>query len=121
MPINNSISLDHNPSGDDEDGCTLANILPDEKTSEAPYKELAQKDAYKKTFQALMGTLSPFEALVLEEYLAERSYREAARNISKKLGVRHNAKSVDNSLLRIRKKAFEILSENGFEGAPIFL
>ena len=121
MPINNSISLDSSPSGDDEDGsCTLSDIIPDEKQTNAPYNNLSNKEAFSKTLEMLTVTLSPFETLVLEEYLAEKSYKEAAKNISKKLGIKHNAKSIDNSLLRIRSKALKLFLENGQEAIPLF-
>ena len=121
MPINTAISLDHNPnpSGDDDEGCALSNIIPDEKTSNAPYKNLARKESYARTLEVLKSKLSSFEVLILEEYLQEKSYEEAAKSVSKKTGVKYKAKSVDNSLLRIRSKSLKILRECVIDDAPI--
>jgi RNA polymerase sporulation-specific sigma factor len=122
MPINNSISLDHNPgqSGDEDDGnCSLSNIIPDEKSSSAPYKDLAKREAFARTLEVLKSSLSQFEIIVIEEYLAEKSYREAAKSVTRKTGIRYNEKSVDNALLRIRKKALEILRDGDIENIPL--
>jgi RNA polymerase sporulation-specific sigma factor len=124
MPINTAISLDHNPnsSGEDEDtsGCSLSNIISDEKTSCAPYRDLARKEAYNRTLEVLKSKLSHFEIMVLDEYLQEKSYEEVAKAVTKKSGIKYNAKSVDNSLLRIRKKSFDILKETGgIENVPL--
>lgn len=124
MPINTAISLDHNPNStgeeDDGGGCSLSNIISDEKTSSAPYRDLARKESYNRTLEVLKSKLSNFEIMVLEEYLQEKSYEDVAKAVSKKSGIKYNAKSVDNSLLRIRKKSFDILKENGgIENVPL--
>ena len=61
--------------------------------------------------------LSPFESMVLYYYLEGMSYKEMSKNISKVLERHCNEKSVDNALLRIRRKAIEIL---GGESLPMF-
>jgi len=121
MPINCAISLDHSPSGqDDDDSCILSNIIEDEKT-QSPDKILENSEAYSKTLKTIMDKLSTFEAIVLEEYLQEKSYKETAKNVTKRTGVRYNEKSVDNALLRIRKKAFEMISECEPDDIPLLI
>ena len=121
MPINCAISLDHNPSENGEDGnCLLSNIIEDEKTP-SPAKFLEKREAYSRTLQTITGKLSSFEAIVLEEYLQERSYKETAKNVTKRTGVRYNEKSVDNALLRIRKKAIEIMNECDEDEIPLLI
>jgi len=56
---------------------------------------------------------------VLEEYLNEKSYKEVAKSVSKRLEIRYNAKSIDNALLRIRKKAQELIREDNKDIIPI--
>ena len=122
QPINTAISLDHNPnsSGDDEDGCSLSNIIQDDKTSCAPYRDLAKKESYNRTLAVLKSKLSQFEIMVMEEYLQEKSYEEIAKAVTKRSGIKYNAKSVDNSLLRCRKKGLDILKESGgIENVPL--
>ena len=121
MPINNAISLDHNPTDkEDEESCILLNIIEDEKTP-PPDKALENNEAYSKTLKTIMSKLSTFEAIVLEEYLLEKSYKETARNVTKRTGIRYNEKSVDNALLRIRKKAVEIIKECEADDIPLLI
>ena len=119
MPINQAISLDQCPMDGEDGNCTLANIIADDKNSAPPYKELANKECYQRTLNTIRTHLSKFEIIVLDEYLNDHSYKEAARNITKKTGIRYNEKSVDNALLRIRKKAAEIISEHDEEAIPL--
>jgi hypothetical protein len=57
--------------------------------------------------------------VVLEEYLNEKSYREVAKGVSKRLLMRYDAKSIDNALLRIRKKAQEFIRCNNKDAVPL--
>jgi RNA polymerase sporulation-specific sigma factor len=121
MPINLAISLDHNPSDQDDDGsCMLSNIIEDDKIL-PPDKTMANNEAYSKTLKTMMNRLSIFEAIVLEEYLQEKSYKETARNVTKRTGIRYNEKSVDNALLRIRKKAIEMVKECDIDDIPLVM
>ena len=121
MPINNAISLDHNPNESDEDGsCVLSNIIEDEKTPQ-PDDALENSEAYYKTLKTVMERLSTFEAIVLDEYLQEKSYKETAKNVTRRTGVRYNEKSVDNALLRIRKKAIEMIKDCEADDIPLLI
>lgn len=112
MPINKAMSLDHSPSGEvDDENCSLSNIITDERHCEPPFKEMDQREAYELTLRTLKARLSEFEIVVLEEYLRDHSYKDAAKNIVKRIGHERDEKSVDNALLRIRKKAAELLAE----------
>jgi len=111
-PMNYAVSFNYNPI-DPEDGtggnCTLSNIITDDVNDKTPYDEHSQNEAYEWTLNQVKKKLSPFETIVLEEYLRDQSYKEMAGSISKRTGVRFNEKSIDNALLRIRKKASSVL------------
>jgi DNA-directed RNA polymerase specialized sigma24 family protein len=120
--INRAISLDSSPvaNGDEEDGRnTYANIIKDNKMGVD--EELETNEAYEVTKNTLMNALSDFEKIVLNEYLSSSSYREISTNLSDKTSKRHNTKSIDNALLRIRKKAMQLKKYGKFEDLPIFM
>ena len=118
--INFAVSLDSSPSGDETDGKnTFANTVSDGKdTHDTMYEK---NEAYEKTKVSLLKSLSEFERVVLEEYLSSSSYKEIATNISLRLEERHNAKSIDNALLRIRKKATHLKIFAKPDDIPIFI
>lgn len=118
--MNQSISLDSSPLQDDEDGTnTFANIITDKK--DPADKMYEQGEAFNVTKLALMSALSEFECLVLEEYLSGAPYKEIAKNLAKKTRTRYSTKSVDNALLRIRKKAFQLMKHAKVEDLPMFM
>jgi len=121
MPLNTSISLDHAPAGmEDEDGsCALSNIIPDKKPGRQPFSEMARSESFERTLSVLTATLSDFEKSALMQYLQDKSYREAAKNLTKIMGRRCNERSVDNALLRIRKKAMSIKDDLGEDSLPL--
>lgn len=121
IPMNTAISIDHSPAENDDDNMSpLSNVIADDDKKTMPFKKLVDKESFACTLQTVKEKLSKFEAVVLEEYLNEKSYKEVAKNVSKKLSVKFNAKSVDNALLRIRKKAEQLLSESGEQELPLF-
>jgi len=118
--INQAISLDSSPLRDDGNvKNTYANIISDGKLTAAV--QIENNEAYKVTKGSLLNELSEFERLVLDEYLSSSSYREISKNISKTLHERHNAKSIDNALLRIRKKAMHLKKHGKIEDLPLFM
>jgi RNA polymerase sporulation-specific sigma factor len=118
--MNRAISLDSSPLGDDDDGKnSFLNIIADEGLSGDKVAE--NNEAYRITKTALFNALSSFEQVVLEEYLSSSSYREISKNVTKKLGTRYNTKSIDNALLRIRKKAMYLIEHSKMEDVPLFL
>jgi RNA polymerase sporulation-specific sigma factor len=118
--MNQSVSLDSPaPNNDKNDSkSTFANTLAD--TADPINKTIVINESYKITRDFLMDNLSSFEQVVLGEYLSSSSYKEISKNVSKKLGKRHNTKSIDNALLRIRKKAIELREDGKLEDTPIF-
>jgi RNA polymerase sporulation-specific sigma factor len=115
MPMNRSISLDEVFSSEDDDGnCSLQNIFEDKKDF---FQDLCLSEEKQKTVEILRELLSPFESLVLYYYLEGLSYREISFGISDTLQKKCNEKSVDNALLRIRRKAVEV---QGSTNLPLF-
>lgn len=119
--INQAISLDSSPNRQDDEHnkTTYANIIADNKIT--CDKNLEINEAYEITKNTLFDSLSEFEQIVLNEYLSSSSYREISKNISSLSGKRCNTKSIDNALLRIRKKAIHLLKYSKKEDLPIFL
>lgn len=120
MPLNTSVSLDHAPAGhEDDENCTLSSIIPDTVHGKPPFTEMARSESFDRTFTAINAVLSDFERAVLMEYLKDKSYREASRAVSKVQGKRCNERSIDNALLRIRKKALMLKKEMGDDDLPL--
>jgi RNA polymerase sporulation-specific sigma factor len=122
MALNTSISLDHAPSGKDEDGdesCLLSNIIPDTINGKPPFTEMERTESFERTLASINSVLSDFEREVLLEYLKDKSYREAAKTMAKTHGSKCNERSIDNALLRIRKKAMAIKEGLGEDGLPL--
>jgi len=118
--INQAFSLDSSPVDSDNDSkFTYANTIPDD--IDPSDKEIEGKESYAMTRDALMSELSPFERVALEEYLSGCQYKEIAKNVSKILNKRYNTKSIDNALLRIRKKAERLMKIGRLEDIPLFM
>jgi RNA polymerase sporulation-specific sigma factor len=119
--INQAISLDSSPMKEDDDGnsTTYANIIADSKLTCDDTME--ENEAYNVSKKTLFNALSDFEKVVLSEYLSSSSYREISKNITRILKKRYNTKSIDNALLRIRKKAIHLMKYGRIEDLPIFL
>jgi RNA polymerase sporulation-specific sigma factor len=114
--LNTAVSIDASISKNDEDKeCgTMANMLADD--GDFIEKICADEDK-KKTIKILMDVLSPLEKSVFKCYLEKMTYREIAVSISKCHGRTYDEKSVDNALLRIRSKAYD-MKEKG--DMPLF-
>lgn len=118
--INQAISLDSYPLNSDEDSHnTFSNIIPDKE--EPVDKKTANEEAYSVTRDTLLSFLSDFERTVLNEYLSTSTYKEIATNITKLNRKRCIPKSVDNALLRIRKKALYLKKYGKIEEIPLFI
>jgi len=118
--INQAISLDSYPLNSEEDSHnTFSNIIADKEDSVD--KKTANTEAYMVTRKALLDVLSDFERTVLHEYLSTSTYKEIATNIAKNNRKRCVPKSVDNALLRIRKKALYLKRYGKLEEIPIFI
>lgn len=120
LSMNQAISLDSYPLNFDEDSHnTFSNIIPDK--SEPIDQKTANDEAYTVTRDTLLSVLSDFEKTVLNEYLSTSTYKEIASNITKINRKRCVPKSVDNALLRIRKKALSLREAGKIEEIPIFI
>lgn len=118
--MNQAMSLDSHPSNVDEDSnSSFSNIIPDKE--ESVDKKTASEEAYKVTRDTLLNILSDFEKVVLNEYLATSTYKEIATNIAFGNKKKCIPKSVDNALLRIRKKALLLKQAGKLEEIPIFI
>jgi len=118
QPMNQSIPIDQACSSTDnvaEEGPGLLNVLHDEENF---FDEMCRSEDIDLTLHKLVVSLSRFEALVLKYYLEKSSYREIAEMVSWELRKEYDEKSVDNALLRVRKKAVELYC-NG-EDLPLF-
>jgi RNA polymerase sporulation-specific sigma factor len=122
--INQAVSLESSPlrnddNNDGEEKTTFSNIISDKKPIVS--EEVERNEAYQITKGTLMGSLSDFERVVLREYLESSSYDEISDNISGALSKKCNTKSIDNALLRIRKKAIHLKRYSKLEEIPIFI
>ena len=121
-PINQAISLDSpikdNDSSDTGERNTLSNVIQDPEMTAGDI--LDKNESYQVTLDALSEILSRFECVVLDEYLKSGSYKDISRNVSQRLSKGYTAKSVDNALLRIRKKAQELKRKTKVEKIPLF-
>jgi len=118
--INRAISLDSPVnSGDEESNNTYSNTVADDRPSTDKLTE--KEEAYRITKCSLLDVLSDFEKIVLDEYLSTSTYREIAKNIRKKTNKRCLTKSVDNALLRIRKKAIHLKKHSKSDDVPLFI
>jgi len=120
--INQAVSLDSCPtdSNGEQDGKnTLGNIIGDSRASAD--EELECNEAFDITKSTLLSFLSEFERMVLEGFLVSSSYEEIAKNVSKKVRKRCKTKSVDNALLRIRKKATQLMKHGKLDDIPLFI
>ena len=67
-----------------------------------PEKLVIDSESFGELLEKIDITLSPFESSVLSLYITDISYEEIARKLGK------NTKSVDNALLRIKRKLAQL-------------
>lgn len=115
--MNRAVSIDR-PIDDDSNN-TFMSVLHDD--SDPADKISEDKEAFEVTKSSLSVTLSEFERMVFQEYLAGGSYKEIARNISKKTNEKCKQKAVDNALWRIRQKASSLKEDNDGSPLPLFM
>lgn len=126
FPLNNSVSLDYNPTGDDGDeSCTLANIITDEENPMNPSEITGAAESREWLTGLLRDKLSDLEKSVFDEFMNDQTYREMAKGVTKKTGdvmsgPEKPEKRVDNALLRIRKKARIIIEQEMKKGNSVF-
>ncbi|MCK9575621.1 MAG: sigma-70 family RNA polymerase sigma factor [Clostridia bacterium] len=96
-PLNDYVFIAFNESEEDEE---LGLVIPSQNLD--PEQQFINKQQHEKIDYILTNTLSKFEKRVLQKYLQGYSYGEIATMLDK--GI----KSIDNALLRIKKKLLEV-------------
>jgi len=109
-----------NDESEDEAGSSmiLANIIADKKDSADTNVE--KKETFNITKKTLLTALSKFERIVFNEYLTSSSYKNISKNVSAITNEKCDTKSIDNALLRIRKKAMHVKRHCKPEDIPLF-
>ena len=98
---NNAVSLDTPISTGDEEGeQSLADFIPD--TSFSLIDSICIREEYALLDKELKARLTPLERTIYNAYGLDESYKEIADLTDTQ------AKTVDNALMRIRKKAMEV-------------
>jgi len=100
IPLNTYISFSNQ---EDSDGVSLEQMLTDETAS--PEQLMIEHESKEEFFHRLQEKLSPMEKKVLYLYLEGHSYTQIAKLMEKP------AKSIDNSLQRIRAKIISLKNE----------
>src|SRR5437870_11118108 len=104
LPLNTSLSLEV-PSEDEFSDWNMSDILHSDETTD-PEELVLQREDMKAREELLQQLLSEFDWRVLAGYQLGKSYREIADEL------RCKTKSVDNALMRIKRK----VSAAGSEG-----
>ena len=99
IPLNTSFSLD-NTAYEENDDVSIMDIL-NTNLVEDPLEMITKKENTKILEKKIDENLSKFEKKVLEKYLEGYSYESIASILNT------SAKSVDNAIQRIRKKAIK--------------
>lgn len=97
VPLNTYVSFSYSPMGFDNDGWTLADLLPAGRSAD-PVAQVISREELSSLTDCLTTLLSPLESRVLRHYLEGRSYEDIASLIG------HDSKTVDNALQRIKRK-----------------
>ena len=102
MPLNSYLSLNNSAYDNEDNDEELINTF-DSKTIEDPLDTLMKKEYYEQIESTIDKTLSGFEKQVLNRYIKGESYVDIAAKLDAPV------KSVENAILRIRKKAIKNL------------
>ena len=111
LALNQSLSLNEDRSeGDNLSLNTL--VTKDEKTA---VDKLQKEEAIEVAKSKLLAKLSKLEKEVFNLYIKQNSYAEIVEGLREIFpGKKLSRKAVDNSLLRVRSKARELLFEEEF-------
>lgn len=108
LPLNTSLSLEV-PADDDSSEWNMADVLQTGDEMD-PEEVILKREDSRRLHSLLHQMLSDFEWKVLSGYQMGKSYREIAREL------RCKTKSVDNALMRIKRKVSSVSVED-FEWA----
>ena len=100
MPLNGYLSLNSSAGEEDEEGKDLIDIF-NANLIEDPLETITKKEYYKDIENTIDKSLSEFEKQVLKGFINGQSYEQIATKLDTQ------AKSVDNAIQRIRKKAIK--------------
>lgn len=100
MPLNGYLSLNSSAGEEDNDGKDLIEIF-NANLIEDPLETITKKEYYKNIESTIDKSLSEFEKQVLKRFINGESYEQIAIKLDTQ------AKSVDNAIQRIRKKAIK--------------
>jgi RNA polymerase sporulation-specific sigma factor len=103
IPLNSSFSL--NVSAFEENDDTSVMEVLDTKTAEDPLDTITKREYFTSIEDTLDKNLSKFEKEVLDLFVQGDSYIDIATKL------KSTAKSVDNAIQRIRKKASKVIEE----------
>ena len=103
MPLNSYLSLNMSAYEDDETESVMD--IFDSNTIEDPLDTITKKEYYLAIENAIDKSLSDFEKKVLNRFAKGESYVQIADKLNTA------AKSVDNAIQRIRKKAIRNIVE----------
>ena len=98
MPLNGYLSLNSSAGEEEDDGKDLMEIF-NANLIEDPLETITKKEYYKNIDITIDKSLSEFEKQVLKRFINGESYEQIATKLDTQ------AKSVDNAIQRIRKKA----------------
>jgi len=96
-PLNSYVSFSYTRAGSEQEGRTLADIIPSGRTSD-PVQQVISSEEIQSLVGCLQQLLSPLESDVLRHYLSGLSYEDISEVIE------HDTKTVDNALQRIKRK-----------------
>lgn len=100
MPLNGYLSLNSSAGEEEDDGKDLMEIF-NANLIEDPLETITKKEYYKNIENTIDKSLSEFEKQVLKRFINGESYEQIATKLDTQ------AKSVDNAIQRIRKKAIK--------------
>lgn len=103
MPLNSYISLNRPIYEDDSERTLMDVILPDEAGN--PEQMLISREDRERLYGQISQVLSPLEWEVLQCYLQDQTYQQIAHRLNR------HVKSVDNALMRIKKKLERVVSQ----------
>ncbi len=100
IPLNGYLSLNSSAGEEEDDGKDLMEIF-NANLIEDPLETITKKEYYRNIENTIDKSLSEFEKQVLKRFINGESYEQIATKLDTQ------AKSVDNAIQRIRKKAIK--------------
>ena len=99
--LNESVSLNASSEGESEE--SLTETIPADSANFDPEEIMVLRDIFERLKTDSENLFSPFEKVIWEELLKGKNYREIA------FEMRKSTKTIDNAILRIKKKTRSFL------------